>query len=200
MEANKTNVFETYNKIANWYEKNHYQGVMQKEYLDKIIEYIGNDGTVLDLGCGTGLPVMNYLHSKGIKVTGVDASYRMLEIARTNLPEGDFLQEDMRTLSLDRKFDAVIAWNSFFHLPAKDQPLMFDVFRNHLNTDGILLFTSGTEHGEAWGINGGEQLYHASLSSKAYRRLLEEHEFKILKYTENDESCGGATVWMAQLT
>lgn len=199
LELQKKNVFETYNKIADWYSENHNRHVVQKEYLDRLVQLIGTKSTVLDVGCGTGLPVMKYLLSLGIDPVGIDASYRMLEIAKNNLPDAEFLQQDMRQLSFSRKFDAIIAWNSFFHLPAEDQPAMFNIFKHYLNTNGVLLFTSGTEHGEAWGINGGENLYHASLASEEYRRLLEDHQFRILEYVENDVTCGHATIWMAQL-
>lgn len=105
----------------------------------------------------------------------------------------------MRQLSLNQKFDAIIAWHSFFHLPPEDQPFMFDIFKSHLNSNGILLFTSGKEHGEAWGMNGGTNLFHGSLGAHQYRSLLEAHNFRILQHTEDDPDCGNATVWMAQL-
>lgn len=123
----------------------------------------------------------------------------MLQLARRHFPHGDFLQADMRELALGRKFNAVIAWNSFFHLPAEDQPAMFDVFRAHLNPRGVLLFTSGSEHGETWSENGGELLFHASLATADYRSLLERNGFRVLMYKEDDAQCGGATVWMASL-
>ena len=199
MQGNKKNVFETYNKIADWYSENHYKGLIQRVYVDEVIELAGTNAKILDLGCGTGVPIMEYLISNGLSTLGVDGSAAMLEIARKNLPEAAFLQHDMRTLSLDDKFDAIIAWNSFFHLPSDDQLNMFTVFKNHLNINGVLLFTSGTEHGEAWGINGGENLYHASLSSEEYHGQLDKHGFMVIRHVENDSACGGATVWMAQL-
>ncbi len=199
MKGNKKNVFETYNKIAEWYAENHYCGLVQKDYLDQIIKHIGNKGTVLDIGCGTALPIMGYFLSLEIPTTGIDASHRMLAIAKKNFPEAEFLQHDMRTLALNRKFDAILAWNSFFHLPTSDQPAMFSIFKNHLNKNGILMFTSGKEHGEAWGINGGENLYHASLSTEEYNDLLKKHGFKVIRYTADDANCGGATVWIAKL-
>ena len=192
------NVIETYNIIAGWYAENRYQGLTEKAYLDKMIDIIGKGASVLDLGCGTGMPMMSYLLKQGMNVTGVDGSHRILEIAKTNLSEAEFIEADMRRLSLDRKFDAIIAWNSFFHLPAEDQPSMFNVFKDHLNTNGVLIFTSGKERGEAWGVNGGEDLFHASLDRDQYRSLLEAHGFHVLEYKEDDPECH-ATVWMAQL-
>ncbi|QNL51824.1 class I SAM-dependent methyltransferase [Olivibacter sp. SDN3] len=199
MENEKKNVFEAYNVIADWFFENRYKGIMEKAYLDNLIDNIGKGANVLDLGCGTGIPIMNYLLLQGMQVVGVDASYRMLEIAKRNFPSTDFIQADMRQLLLSEKFDAIIAWHSFFHLPPEDQPSMFQIFKNHLNSNGVLLFTSGKEYGEAWGISGGINLFHGSLHANQYRSLLETHGFRVLQYREDDQECGGATVWMAAL-
>ncbi|TWW01145.1 class I SAM-dependent DNA methyltransferase [Chitinophaga pinensis] len=195
----KKDVFKIYNIIADWFAANRPQALTEKAYLDKLIQLAGKDAEILDLGCGTGKPMMHYLMSQGLKVTGVDASHRILEIAKQNLPSAVLIQADMRTLCLKRKFNAIIAWHSFFHLPATDQPVMFQIFKDHLHDKGILIFTSGTEYGEAWGINGGENLFHASLNYDQYRTLLEENNFQIIEYKENDPQCGDATVWIAQL-
>lgn len=199
MENEKKNVFEGYNVIANWFAENRPQELIEKTYLDGIINIIGEEAEVLDLGCGTGMPIMNYLLNKGLRVTGVDASYRMLDIARNNLPSANFLHADMRELSLNHQFDAIIAWHSFFHLPPEDQPAMFPLFKSHLKSGGVLLFTSGKEYGEAWGMNGGINLCHGSLDTSQYQALLETNNFRILHYKEDDPECGKATVWMAQL-
>lgn len=86
----------------------------------------------------------------------------------------------------------------FFHLPADDQPNMFTIFKLHLRPNGILLFTSGTERGEVWGMNGGENLFHASLDTAEYQTLLQANQFEVLRYKINDPDCGGANVWMAR--
>jgi len=194
----RINVYEVYNKIAKWFSENRYTGLLEKEYLDSVIDKIGDQGSVLDLGCGTGNPILKYLLSHGLDVTGVDASSRMLEIAKANFPSTAFILQDMRQLALNTQFDAIIAWHSFFHLPASDQPAMFEIFAKHLNPKGILLFTSGPQHGEAWGMNGGENLFHASLAPEEYKALLHRHGFKVLRHVVNDPNCGADTVWMAE--
>ncbi|MFD2284549.1 methyltransferase domain-containing protein [Pedobacter petrophilus] len=194
----REHVFKVYDKIANWFSKNRDHVLIEKQYLDDVIKLIPADGEILDLGCGNGKPILEYLNHLGFKVTGVDASEKMLDLARLNFPQVTFLQEDMRNLQLTKKFDAIIAWHSFFHLPAADQSKMFSIFAHHLQENGILLFTSGTEEGEAWGFIGGEHLHHASLDPASYQSILLENNFTILKHHVNDESCGGATVWMAQ--
>ena len=37
----------------------------------------------------------------------------------------------MRKLALNRRFGGLLAWDSFFHLPAADQPTMFPIFAAH---------------------------------------------------------------------
>jgi SAM-dependent methyltransferase len=192
------NVFKVYDRIANWFSKHRDVELFEKNYLDALVAFLPNEGSVLDLGCGTGKPILDYLLGKNLNVTGVDASFAMLEIAKSNFPSTEFILQDMRLLNLSRRFDAIIAWHSFFHLPAADQREMFKLFEEHLNSNGILLFTSGPEHGEAWGINGGENLFHASLDQKEYERLLSKHNFKVLKHVVKDPYCGYATIWMAQ--
>lgn len=194
----RQNVYEVYNKIAGWFSTNRPTDLSKKKYLDDLIKRLPANATILDLGCGTGNPILKYLVDNKMNVTGVDASSEILAIAKANLPHTTFILQDMRLLNLNKKFDAIIAWHSFFHLPASDQPAMFHRFEQHLNVDGILIFTSGTELSEAWGMNGGENLFHASLDSAAYKDLLHKHGFQVLQHTINDAECGYATVWVAQ--
>jgi len=48
-----------------------------------------NGLTVLDAGCGTGY-LSKKLRDQGARVTGIDFSERMIEIARTQNPDMDF--------------------------------------------------------------------------------------------------------------
>jgi len=197
-EGEKENVFKVYNKIASWYIKNRNTTLIEKKYLDEFIAYIPQQGKVLDLGCGTGKPILEYLLSKNIQATGVDASSSMIEIARTNCPLAEFMVQDMRLLNLAKKFDGILLWHSLFHLPAADQPVVFNILAQHLKPNGVLLFTSGIERGETWAVNGNEKVFHASMDTKEYEQLLAMHNFKIIKHTINDPDCGYATIWLAQ--
>jgi hypothetical protein len=75
---------------------------------------------------------------------------------------------------------------------------MFKVFESHTKPGGILAFTSGVEEGEVWGDNGGEQLYHASLSTHEYQDLLTASSFDVLIHNIEDPNCGDATIWICQ--
>ncbi|MBD8530696.1 MULTISPECIES: class I SAM-dependent methyltransferase [unclassified Massilia] len=199
MDANKDDLARAYDTIATWFDQHRTRTLIEQPYLDALVQALPPGAAILDLGCGTGEPILHYLRERGCAVTGVDASAAMLVIARRRFPGTRLIKGDMRTLALDQTFDAVIAWHSLFHLPHADQRAMFATFARLLRPRGILMFTSGSEQGETWSDNGGQMLYHASLDSADYRRLLEEHGFQVLRHAADDAACGGATVWMAQL-
>lgn len=194
----KNNVQETYEKIADWMDQQRSRELFEKPYLDQAITYLKPKSQVLDLGCGTGEPIGQYFAGLGFEVTGVDTSTKMLAIAKTRCPQITFIQADMREINLGKKFDCIVAWHSFFHLSPDDQRSMFQIFTTHLNTQGILLFTSGPDVGEVWSNNGGENLYHASLSTFEYKELLEKYGFIVITHKVEDPKCKGATVWLAQ--
>ena len=105
----------------------------------------------------------------------------------------------MRHLLLGRRFDGILAWDSFFHLRPDDQRRMFPVFRAHAAPRAALMFTSGPNHGVAIGSYQGEFLYHASLDAAEYRQLLDANGFDVVAHAVEDPSCGGHTIWLARL-
>lgn len=153
---------------------------------------------VLDLGCGAGRPIAEYLIDRGCMVTGVDASRPMIELFARVVPRAVALHADMRTLRLSETFDLVIAWDSFFHLSPDDQRAMFPVFASHAAPGGVLLFTAGPGAGEPIGTIGDSPLYHASLDPEEYRALLNDSGFEELGYWPEEPACEGHTIWLAR--
>lgn len=131
-------------------------------------------------------------------MTGVDASPQLLAMARDMAPNQRWVAADMRRLALGRRFDGVLAWDSFFHLTHADQRAMFAVFAAHVVPGGTLMFTAGPAHGIAMGTFFGEPLFHASLAPEEYRLHLDAHGFDVLDHVAEDPDCGGHTVWLAR--
>ena len=189
-----------YQRHANvWIERRGPGPLFEKSWLDRFLALMPERPRVLDLGCGSGRPIADYLIGTGATATGVDASQPLLDFAkgRHGAPH-EWTCADMRGLDLGRTFDGVIAWHSFFHLSPDDQRAMFDVFALHTGPGGALMFTSGAEDGEAIGEWMGEALYHAGLSSAEYLSLLDRSGFNLHAHMDRDPDCGEATVWLAQ--
>ena len=140
---------------------------------DRFIDQLPAGASVLDLGCGSGRPVARHMHARGLKVTGVDSSPTMISLCQARLPGSEWVVADMRQLALRRRFDGILAWDSFFHLDPDDQRRMFAVLAQHAADDAVLMFNTGPEHGEAIGSYRGDPLYHASLAPSAYVGLLD---------------------------
>lgn len=205
-ERARAGVAALYDRTAReWAEARGRELRLEAAWLDRFIATLPAQGTVLDLGCGTGEPIARALLERGFRVSGVDAAPAMLAIARERLPaaafpQAEWIEADMRALALGRRFDAVLAWHSFFHLGADDQRAMFPVFAAHAAPGAMLMFTSGAVAGTAVGEWAGRPLYHASLDRDEYEELLAAHGFSVVAHVADDSTCGGATVWLARRT
>lgn len=190
-------ILPTYERVAARFDAVRDRSLFERAWLDRALAHAPGR-RVLDLGCGTGRPIAQYLSERRAEVTGVDGAGAMVAQFAANLPRAEAVQADMRGLDLGRRFDLILAWHSFFHLTGADQRAMFAVFAAHATQGAALMFTSGTEAGEAIGAVDGQPVYHASLSVEDYEALLEEHGFALIKRVLEDPDCGGASVWLAR--
>jgi trans-aconitate methyltransferase len=191
-------ITEIYEAVAAAYDSARSRDLVERPYLERVLASLAPRSDVLDLGCGTGEPIARFFADAGHRVTGVDSAQAMVALCRARFPHGDWIRADMRALNLKKSFAALIAWDSFFHLPPADQRAMFAVFARHAAPGAVLLFTSGTEEGIAMGQMFGHDLYHASLATAEYEQLLNEHGFAVSLHRTSDPECGDHTVWLAQ--
>ena len=173
-------------------------GWTDRPWLDRLAAALPAAGSVLDLGCGGGVPVADMMVGRGFRVTGVDASPTLIGLCRERMPAGEWIVGDMRGLELGRRFEGVLAWDSFFHLAPDDQRGMFDVFARHVAPGGHLMFNGGPAAGEAIGEYRGDPLYHASLSPEEYAELLTRSGFVVVHHASEDPASGGRTAWLAR--
>jgi SAM-dependent methyltransferase len=188
-----------YQRHADSFDRERGRYLFEKPWLDRFLALPQPGLSILDVGCGSGEPIARYFIEKGCHVTGVDSSPALIDLCKSRFPDQNWIVNDMRTLSLNRRFDGILAWDSFFHLCPEDQPRMFPIFKTHAAPKAALMFTSGTVHGEAIGTFQGEPLYHGSLDTAEYRSLLNMNGFDVLSHVVEDPSNGGRTVWLAQL-
>ena len=74
---------------------------------------------VLDVACGTGVLIPDYLRRDVASVTAIDISPRMAEIAREKFPQAKvaILCGDVETTDFGRQFDCIVVYNAFPHFP-----------------------------------------------------------------------------------
>ena len=178
-----------YEKFARQWDNHRPRVLIEKSWLDKFAQSLMPGARLLDVGCGAGEPISRYLIEKGFNLTGVDASRSMVEICRSRFPQENWIVMDMRKLFLDRNFDGIIGWDSFFHLNPDEQRRTLKHFHQHLNPGGNLLLTVGHEAGEVLGVVEGEAVYHSSLSPEEYKDILKSVGFKYAEMVLEDKNC-----------
>jgi cyclopropane fatty-acyl-phospholipid synthase-like methyltransferase len=141
--------------------------------------------TVLDLGCGTGVPISQALIERGFNVYGVDASARMIAAFRARFPRIPVecaAVED--SAFFNRTFDGVVAWCLFFLLDAEVQRRLIAKVAAVLPSGGRLLFTAPSQSC-SWpdAMTGRTTI---SLGHEAYQNALEA-EGILLVGTHRDE-------------
>jgi SAM-dependent methyltransferase len=184
-----------YDLIADWYASDRDPAVGVPE-VTSLASSLAPGARVLDVGCGTGIPLTRALVSQGLRVVGVDSSIRMLERFRVNCPNAPFIHGTIQACDLDgMTFDAAIAWGVLFHLPHPEQAQAIARVSSALKAGGWFLFTSGDEDGSIEGspMNGVPFRYW-SFSVEGYRRLLRTHGLELL---DTHADAGGNVYYLA---
>ena len=98
---------------------------------------------VLDVACGTGVLIDDYLQRDVASVTGVDISPEMIRRAREKFSDSrvSFLCGDVETVDLAPDFDVIVVYNAFPHFP--DPTALIARLSSLLKSGGILTVAHG---------------------------------------------------------
>ncbi|MHC1735658.1 MAG: trans-aconitate 2-methyltransferase [Erysipelotrichaceae bacterium] len=185
-----------YDQIATDYEKNR-SSTIGMEYLEKFLLLLDpkesgqRKVSILDIGCGTGLPLMKRMVDFGANVTGIDISSEMIQKAKANVPGASIIEGDILTFAFEETFDGILAWDSLFHLPLGHQEQAIRNIASLLKPNGIFLFTAGGSEGELRSTMFNTEFYYSSLSSQKYESILtDEHCSVLLNEVDDPRSRG----------
>ena len=169
-----------YDLIADRYAADRRPGIGVPE-VTALVGLLPPGAKVLDVGCGTGVPLTQTLLQAGCDVVGVDSSPRMLERFRLNCPDTPAICSPVQVCDFQgRTFDAAVAWGVLFHLPHDDQDRAVARVSEVLKPGGLFLFTSGNEDGSKQGEPmHGVPFRYFSFSVEGYRDLLAQHELTL---------------------
>jgi 2-polyprenyl-3-methyl-5-hydroxy-6-metoxy-1,4-benzoquinol methylase len=169
---------------AQWLTARTQLGALEREVLDAFVLGLPSDARILDLGCGTGRPIAEWLLQRGFRVTGVDQSSEMLAQARQLFPAGDWRLARIEDFTSEERFEAVIAWDSLFHIPRKRVPEILERVAAILAPGGRFTCTlGGSAHPAFTDEMFGVEFFYDSPPPDESRALLRELGFVIERET-----------------
>lgn len=156
---------ETYNKIAEDWDREHTSDTWWISGTDKFISLFKKDDLILDIGCGAGWKT-KYLTERGLKVIGMDISENMLRLAKKRNPSSEFIIGDMRKeIKTNKKFDGIFAQASLLHISKKDLANTLKNILKVLKKNGFLYIAVK----ELRGREKEEKIIEREASGKKYK-------------------------------
>jgi len=193
--SHKATVKSGYNTIADRYLAARTRDSEDVRLLGELITRLPTGAKVLDAGCGPGLPISQMLSEK-FEVTGVDFSEAQIELAKKNVPNANFICQDITQLNFpENTFDGICSYYAIIHIPREEQQPLFGNFDRMLKPDGLALLCLGAESiVEDIDENFlGTRMYWSHYDSETYLEMLTQCGFSILwSKRVADGTCEGA--------
>ncbi|KAH7357991.1 methyltransferase domain-containing protein [Plectosphaerella cucumerina] len=180
-------------------------------YLDVLLARLPpapTPASVLELGCGCGLPVTEKLLDRpGFTVTANDLSSAQIALARAalrpdppgrlTLIEGDMLTLDIPAASLD----AVVGMYSVIHLPREEQVAMLGNIARWLKPGGWMLVNFGTEVSEGseekeWLGEGEGWMYWSGWGVEGSLEKVKEAGLEVVIKEETQDATDADFLWV----
>jgi len=144
----------------------------------KLVKHVGQDGHILDIGCGTGRD-MAYFESQGIAVTGLDLSAGMLAFARREVHAGLALMNMCQLGFRTACFEGAWSSASLLHVPKQAAPAALREMQRILKPGGMLVLHIQAGHTESWeeAYVAGIKRFFARYQADEMKSMLAENGF-----------------------
>ncbi|MDY6761613.1 MAG: class I SAM-dependent methyltransferase [Candidatus Nanohaloarchaea archaeon] len=163
----------------------------EQELLDRFLDHVPDGGSLLDMGCGTGVPYDRFLVEQGYDVTGVDFTPKHVQQARENVPAATFIEADFTAFSPDTVFDGLLSLFAILHVPREEQEDVLEQFHGLVGSGAPLLVTLGLEPDQrATDQFAGAETVWSTYGREKNLELLQEAGFEIVSTAELQERMG----------
>lgn len=138
----------TYNEIAHHYQQKT-KNLELIEEIKKFKKFLPKNAKVLDAGCGWGRDAK--ILSKNFRVTGIDLSEKLLDLARAYASKATFILADISQTDFpDDTFHGIWANDILIHLERKDILRTLKELRRVLKKNGVLYLSVKEGEGEGF--------------------------------------------------
>ena len=156
---------------------------LRMHHVAKLFELIPPGSEVLELGCGSGVPVAKALAER-FNVSGVDISKAQVDRARVTLPTAHLIHADMTTVRFpEEAFDAVVALFSIIHVPRDEHAELLVRVRSWIKPGGYLLanMASRDDPGTIDDDWLGTPMYSSGFDAATNEHLIQSAGFDIIE-------------------
>ena len=156
-------ISDGYDLIADIYLANR-DRLKTAKYVQTLLKYLKKSSSILDLGCGAGVPIDDILMKAGHSVIGLDISPKQIMLAKKYCRNGDYSVRDIAQLTHNEyKVEGIVCMYTMFHLPRTKHREMLDTYASFLPTGGLMLLSMGDREFE-----GEHQMYGENMWSSQY--------------------------------
>lgn len=185
-----------------WVKYGLYANATHRQYLQKFLELVTPNSTLLSAACGAGR-YDGMLLEAGHSVVGIDQSAGMLARAKERFPEAQYQKLGLQEMDFHEAFDGAICVDAMEHVAPEDWPVILRNFQRALKPDGYLYFTVEVAPEEEvemafrqaqelglpvvpgeWADN--DEVYHYYPSMSQVREWLEQTGFALVEEGEGD--------------
>jgi 2-polyprenyl-3-methyl-5-hydroxy-6-metoxy-1,4-benzoquinol methylase len=163
----------------------------QLKSLEWLLSHLPAEGgaNILDVGCGTGRPTAEILSAANHKVTGIDISPTMVDIASQQVPSATFEVADARLYDpspAGTQYDAVTCYYAL--LACFTQPQVRDVLArisSWIRPGGYFVYSTLPVHLDSvWLEWMGRKTLVTSFTKEGHLDMLKDNGFEILHWEE----------------
>ncbi len=199
-------VRDGYDAIAEHYYRQAANGLPshpRRQATSALLAGLQPGSSVLELGCGSGVPVAAEIVGRGHGYVGIDISPRQIELARRFVPNGDFRCGDIVEQSFEAEiFDAVVAFYVITHVPRERWRGLFAHVSQWLRPGGVLVLN--VPHGDSPGwleedfLGFGATNWTNAYGAETTVGILEAHHLSVLeaKPLPEDDDSSEEWVWI----
>lgn len=194
-----------YDHITEWYlQWVEGQKSPRQRYTKMLLDKLQQPSpSILELGCGPGVPIVKMLLDQGAQVVANDISTKQIEMAKARCPGATLIAGDMTSVLTfeSASFHGVISFCTLFHLPRSKLKSMLSKIHGWLKPGGVFVFNLATiDEEEIHGEFLGYGMFWSSYGVDENRAILTEVGFEVLQVEvlleEDDPDLDAKFMWV----
>lgn len=141
---NYIKTIETYNEVVINYENKFMEMDLYNDTYDFFCSLLNRNAKVLDVGCGPGNITKYFLNLRNdLEITGIDLAPNMVERAKINIPNANFIVKDaLKINELEDLFDGIVIGFCMPYLSKEDCSILIIQSAEKLHSGGLIYIST----------------------------------------------------------